>query len=263
MKSGAVALFDCLGFKGIWDREKDTPVLVDRLLNVEQKVMGLLAMPEESNNRLPTITNVRLLSDTVAISVFASEDLDPDDQLTGGRVIAEACRATAAALSTFLNGQPLLVMRGCVTYGPHLFKNNFLIGPAVDTAAELMEIAAGGFVWLHPKAAQMYRSALEERHELRSRDYPSVIDFYEVPMKGGGELRCAVVNPFVFFDSPPQRQAIIESYSNMMDNRPETWLKHQYTLDFLKIANQKCNDYEEQWSKLQQGSKSHSDSLPE
>jgi hypothetical protein len=60
-----------------------------------------------------------------------------------------------------------------------------------------------------------------------------------------------------------KRAAIAKTLEFCLGNRPETWLKHQHTLDFLKIANQKCNDYEEAMAQLRQEPKTQSDRLPE
>jgi hypothetical protein len=55
-----------------------------------------------------------------------------------------------------------LLFRGCVTYGSHLVRDSFFLGPAVDEAAEAFENAQGAFAWLTPDASDFYEEYLAE-----------------------------------------------------------------------------------------------------
>lgn len=243
MKLGAVAIFDCLGFKGIWSRENPT-ILMKKLLSTEDNLLHDLTVEEDASTLGLTVTSLKLLSDTVVISVLPKDESNSSDTFTIGAVVDEACRATAYVLSHFIGTKPLFVMRGCITYGQHLIERNFLLGPAVDASAEVMNIAEGGFVWLHPNAAEIYRKHKVKLEANYGLGYPTVIDPYEMPIKRGGKLKCPVVNPFSFFDSPTKRRDTLESYSNRKGERPETWIKHQNTLDFLLMVDEELSGYE-------------------
>ena len=160
MKEGAFALIDCLGFKGIWKRS-DPAVLVHKLQQIEQTVhervvSGVPAFEQLSYG--PVRVRVRLLSDTVAISLQyqeqGSESPEPPQQ---NILLGLVCDSVIKVLDLFIKGEPSLVLRGCVTYGAHLSEGNFIVGPAVDDAAEHLNLANGAFVWFHLSAAERYR----------------------------------------------------------------------------------------------------------
>jgi hypothetical protein len=167
MQEGAFALIDCLGFKGIW-RRTDPTLLLRKLSNIEQVVSDRV-LKQEAFKFLSFGTvrpHVRLLSDTVAISLHyeAKDDQEPEGWQKNF-LVGSICYSVIEVLSLFLQGDPPLVLRGCISYGEHLSEGNFMVGPAVDEAAEHMNIAEGAFIWLLPSAAERYR-ALKERTSL-------------------------------------------------------------------------------------------------
>jgi hypothetical protein len=163
MQEGAFVLIDCLGFKGIWKRP-DSHLLLkkfSRLGPLIQERLHHLEIIFSGTDQL-RIHN-RLLSDTVAISFQfetreSGEYSDRDRQL----LVFCACLITPLVMQCFLEEEPPLIFRGCVTYGKHFIENNFIVGPAIDEAAEYMNSAEGAFVWLHPNAAALYRQWLED-----------------------------------------------------------------------------------------------------
>ena len=97
-------------------------------------------------------TRVLFLSDTLVVGVDApqAEKLLPPDK---GRLIHAACMVAQKVAMDLLDMQPPLASRGCATFGRFDMAGNFLIGPAVDEAAELHELADGAFLWIPPQYA--------------------------------------------------------------------------------------------------------------
>jgi hypothetical protein len=165
MQEGAFVLIDCLGFKGIWKRT-DPDLLLQKFSRLGPSIQEQLGQLEilfsfGESDRL-RIHN-RLLSDTVALS-FQLEGREGDEYSNNDRqsLVFCACIITPLVMYWFLEGEPPLVLRGCITYGEHFIENNFIAGPAIDEAAEYMNSAEGAFVWLHPSAATLYRACRDE-----------------------------------------------------------------------------------------------------
>jgi len=81
-----------------------------------------------------------------------------------------------------LNGSPPLLFRGCLAAGEMKEDVDFLIGPAVDEAAERFELSDGPFLWMAPSALDIsdrFRETYLDRIE------PIVMSTYAVPMNDG------------------------------------------------------------------------------
>ncbi len=287
MQQGAFALIDCLGFRGIWKRT-DQAHLLKKLRNIMQRIHSqvMTGLPFHLLRKTFIITP-SLLSDSVAISLRYAVDINADDteeQKTKKKRVKKReksylvwllCASTVKVLDLYLEGEPSLVLRGCITYGQFehdtIKTGSFIVGPAVDDAAEFSEISQGAFVWLHPDAAALYRSAVKYQQDTIKRLYdkadnpgllegskkslcvPLMVDSYDMPLKeeGGGPLRCAVINPFAFRETKEERQAVFYAYEKAMsDNKLNVMLKRQHTQDFLKRANEArrehidwCNEF--------------------
>ncbi|HEX8073191.1 MAG TPA: hypothetical protein VF546_24810 [Pyrinomonadaceae bacterium] len=270
MQEGAFALMDCLGFRGIWKRTDQT-LLLKKLKSILQRIHPQLiaGLPFHLLRRTFIITP-SLLSDSVAISLrYADETSKQEtkkirDRREKSYLVWLLCASTIKVLDLYLNGEPSLVLRGCITYGQYEHDTtetgSFIVGPAVDDAANFSNISQGAFVWLHPDAAALYRYAVEVQQETvkilyrndnnpellegskKSLREPLLVDKYDVPLKeeGGGPLRCAVINPLAFHDSEEERQAVFRAYKKAMsgNNKLDVMLKRQHTLDFLERANE-------------------------
>ena len=178
MQEGAFALIDCLGWKGIWRREKPE-LLIKKVRNIEKFVQTqlsensalffILAPPASLTCGLLK-PHIRFLSDSVAISLKYNIPKNKKlGELEKAYLVNALCYVVNKVLYLFIQDEPALVMRGCITYGEHLCKGNFLIGPAVDEAAEGERIAEGAFVWLHPTADPSYKKFLDIRQEQISK----------------------------------------------------------------------------------------------
>lgn len=157
MKKGAFALVDCLGFKGIWKRAN--PDLVLAKLKSIEKTTSSEDFFQYVPGRLGKVSvQISLLSDTVAVSVQYGEDHSALSEEDEGYLVAVAIGLVINIISIYLNDEPALLLRGCISYGEHMADGNFIIGPAVDQAAEHMDIADGAFVWLLPSALKFYNT---------------------------------------------------------------------------------------------------------
>jgi len=177
MLEGAFALIDCLGFKGVW-RRSDPALVINKLSQIEKivhdRVTEQTALSYLSYG--PIRVNIRLLSDTVAISLQYVEQAEGHpDKKQEEYLVPLLCMAVIKVLDLFIEGEPAFVLRGCISYGPHMSEGNFIVGPAVDEAAEHMDIAEGAFTWLLPSAAIKYRNFLSRANNLFDAIPPRII----------------------------------------------------------------------------------------
>lgn len=278
MHEGAFALIDCLGFKGIWKRINDDGVLLDKLRCIVKQVQPQLiaGVPFELLRR-KWIISASLLSDSVAISLRYD---DEDDRRKGrpesktkerekSYLVWLLAASTVKILDLFLENQPNLLLRGCITYGEHEQEGNFIVGPAVDYAADNLEVAQGAFVWLHPTAAPKYERAVravvntinilresrkdEEllRGSQKALAQPIMVESYNMPLKGGGFYRCPILNPLAFHKTKEARRVVMQAYSDSMSGYEfDIILKHQYTMDFLRAAEIAREEYLKKYEKF-------------
>jgi hypothetical protein len=203
--------------------------------------------------------DVRILSDSVAISLRYTDppsNKKIKEEREQNYLVWLCCASTIKILDLYLKGEPRIVLRGCVTFGKHTNEENFIVGPAVDEAAENMEIAEGSFVYVHPTAEGRYRDCVEttkktikilsrtnknesllfgSKHALA---IPILVDSYPMPLKGSHHLTCPVLNPLAFHDTEEARQAVIRAYQEALaGNELNIRLKRQHTMEFLRVAN--------------------------
>jgi hypothetical protein len=146
MEQGAFVLVDCLGFRGIWNRI-DPRDLVAKLRLLEDAATKRI-VPAYGATKLsfgPVKFHLRLLSDTVALSV--QYEPRPDKAATEYQknlLVSMACASASELAAVFMSDDKVpLPLRGCISFGEHLCEGNFLIGPAVDEAADYMNEPEG------------------------------------------------------------------------------------------------------------------------
>jgi hypothetical protein len=238
MKEGAFALIDCLGFKGIWARSEGK--ILEKISSINQVVRD--SMPEFLKQTKVEIDlglydyGIKLLSDSVAINVHKKLDANiiEHSELV---VIAGLVKAVA---HLYLSGEPHLVLRGCVAYGRYAINENFIVGPAVDAAAEYMDSAEGAFVWYLPPASRMLEEYcdLENRPSIIKSVFASYFPIYEVPIKGKHFICTRVISP-LYMENANKTEAVIKEYNEAMQaNKMDVWLKRQYTLSFLNYCKE-------------------------
>lgn len=159
MEKGAFALIDCLGFKGIW-KKYDPHKVVQKLKKIEGLVKSDL-FPLRFKF-IKTIfdgkhkVNISLLSDTIVISVLLDNEKGINEERHYNYLITAISLIIVDIIESFLLEEPYLSLRGCVSFGEHLCDGNFIIGEAVDEAAEQLNVAEGAFIWLLPNAKRAY-----------------------------------------------------------------------------------------------------------
>ena len=115
------------------------------------------------------------LSDTIAIGIWDCRDADMALGLMGELV--------DVAIQSALRTEPFVNLRGVVTYGAFRIEGNFIVGPAVDEAAELEKAAEAALVWLAPSALTV---CVDDNNPYLAR--------IAVPMKGGQRFNTYVVH---------------------------------------------------------------------
>lgn len=254
MDRGAVAIIDALGFKGIWgDPKKPSMAVLETLKSVGRaanadaiqasKYIEKKALPGEVARviKAPFIKIVQL-SDTIvvaagrrprkrqpwrrhrekmqALGLTMSELEDAVDAWL--RYVV--CRCVANVLKTAALCHPSLVYRGVVSVGSFAIDETFILGPAVDEAAELMDLADGPFVWLSPSAGRLKHVIREAKDDM----WDEMTVRYPVPLKGGRVLPSSVLNPFCLC-SPEERQlAKRNSLKSMTSSRIDVAVKRHH-----------------------------------
>jgi hypothetical protein len=259
MNEGAFALIDCLGFKGVWKKyENELGSLMKQLSaiskNAEKSVLDHIYPSGVEPKDIQYDIKVRVLSDTVAISYSSISGVHvPKYQLVS------MTNAIKHIMDSFIKELPHLPFRGCITYGMHIVEENFLVGPAVNEAAEFHEKAQGSFVWLLPSASTVVDDFFESM-SIQSGGYIDVMrkklnlicPKYSVPMKDGQHLTTRVVSP-IYQKQDAEIEELIELYSNAMKGgNIDVWIKREQTLKFLahcKSLHRSAIEADEAWKR--------------
>lgn len=175
---GAVVVLDALGFKRIWAREDPSSVL-QRMKALRRKALRL-----QGHDRAGVLLNdnglrhrVRCMSDTIVVTVIVKGPQAPRRGLY--RAMLSASLIAGNIMVEAAEGTPALLFRGCLAAGEIKEEVDFLIGPAIDEAAERCEQADGPFFWLAPSAlevTQSYADTFPDRIE------PTIMVPYSVPL---------------------------------------------------------------------------------
>lgn len=210
MSFGAVAMFDALGFKGIWEdvrnkgqwKAEDVIQKMSNVQNVAAEVRRTLIEQWPVERKLGSL-NIRVvfLSDTVIIFTSVQDgewapfidvpDLDSEqnEQL---RTLNDAqwylanfaCLKLCVIVAARIIGaaaleRPEFNYRGAITIGDFLVSHDssFFVGPAVDRCAEAYERAQGAFVLMTAEANEFRGKALESKDLIESFTRKSEVAF--------------------------------------------------------------------------------------
>src|SRR5215510_8451920 len=173
LQTGVFALLDCLGFRGKWNQGEEQ--LLSKLQTISETLDQALKDPDQPwmdgqtlmsalirneiqlTHRSEIGHSLRLLSDTVAIGLQPPEDWEVEDQVQMNQLLVYTmCRYVVHIGMLYLEMSPPLLLRGCIALGKFCVTHNFLVGPAVDEAAESYDVAQGAFVRLLPAAARAF-----------------------------------------------------------------------------------------------------------
>jgi len=257
MKVGAIALIDYLGFKGIWN-EVPPNELIKSLRNLElflkdpssSTIRGFHFSREvyPHNSKI----NIRFLSDCLCIT--ATSRLKIAETPLACKLDALVAVIVAVSQASALSSQlpKPLSFRGCISSGELHVSGNFIIGPAVDEAASMMDKANGAFCWLTPKSKEFLDFCEQSPDELLKENFSGInnpfrIDMmnqvsdyfllrnYPVPLKNSAVVVSHVVSPLSMdgwgFGAELVRNKILESFQS---DSPKVKTKLNYTRNFLE-----------------------------
>lgn len=241
-KFSAVALIDVLGFKGI-ERRHDDPTTVTAALGTARQAIanltGWMTTDDVSHfNSLggrPTVTS-SWFSDTICVVAQLPTpgplqlERDENDPKIQAILVEVLVRCVAMMIrEAAATSKPPLVFRGVITAGNLIFDPpSIYIGPAINEASELYEIATGAFVWLTPAAARLPYYDVEPLGQ-------DGLVWHTVPTKVGS-IRTRVVNPFIATLANSSAGLEIERgfMEAMKGDRFDITLKRQHTRRFLR-----------------------------
>ena len=274
MRRGALSMFDALGFKGIWTREevRDEPErVITKLKDLQShahKTRDLIRkeLPEiEKQAGLRIEVETIFLSDTVVIGAWA--DLAPGADVTTEQrdfaAVVAVSRLTSSVLAHGALKPAPFAYRGSITFGDFALDERFIVGPAVDAAAEAMDSAEAALVWLAPSAQRVVHAAIvgpavdeaASLMELAEGAFvwlaPSAIDAenrdhagigslrHTIPLKGGARYRSSVVLPWadalLFHEKVRVARAILKTFKTKTPDLSIS-IKRQRTAWFLNRA---------------------------
>lgn len=196
MQPGVIGVLDALGFKGIWaahDPQAVVATLRETMSLGERVIESHLGIQRRAEDRfghsaedLRGDHRIIFLSDTIVIAYTPSEPLTKAMHYGVRMVVAAAAQiACAAAMS-----DPPLVYRGCITDGNLLIDEPFLIGEAVDKAADGEKKADGAFIYLDRQSRELF-----DLVPVSEGGASGVVRNCRVPLRDGRSLKSHVVNP--------------------------------------------------------------------
>ena len=238
MKRGAFALIDALGFKGIWKKVHEEELL-GKLRKMSTEMVDFTGhmneMPDPVGSPgLNGDIHVTFLSDSIAMAAEVGTRSPHTNMTPEGRAIAMLVLQLSDLLRTAALTDPPLVYRGVVTFGDFTIEDRFILGPAVDAAAQYEREAEGGFVWLDPTAKRILEN---DPHEREDPAFPESADLYltQVPLKQGRSFETYAVLPFKA-GSATKRLVIDRVLSTFDDPSLEVVLKRENTRRFLEAG---------------------------
>jgi hypothetical protein len=250
MYRGAFALIDALGIRGnrhpnlipkfVMLRESFEEYLASQLGG--RSAAGKARKNSQTSHRvfagtghprnLLKAVSFGFLSDTVFLGVVhkSSAELQSgaSEEMLDAFAVNAAARFIANAIRLAARGEPAWAYRGAIAVGDFETEpsSSFFVGPAVDEAAECMNAAQGGFVWVTPRARSIVVAA-------NAGTGGSPLTQWRVPLKGRGELDTFVVSPFEAQNAADRRQTLSDILATF--NRPtlDVAIKKQNTERFL------------------------------
>lgn len=236
---GAVAILDALGFKGIWERE-DPRAILDLLKSLKRHGLELQGsdysgcLVDEPGFR----HRVRFMSDTIVITVVIKERKSPIRPLY--KALYSATMIAGDIMVSALHNLPPLLFRGCVAAGNIIEDSDFLIGPAVDEAAESFEKADGPFLWLTTSALDISHQYADTFHD---RLEPIIMIPYRVPMNDGKRFNTHAFTYFSIGDDEERRtwtrSSILQAFRT--SSKPSVVNKKRNTAAFLNKVDAYAN----------------------
>ena len=232
-KVGAVVMMDALGYKGIWKHHGREEVL-ERMHLIERCVRKLVDIPSARVARgLGFDPFITFLSDTI---VMAFSDPNRPEAVVSLAIAAAGYALHAGATDTQEDRSwgASLTYRGAISFGQFHVEDRYVLGPAIDEAAEAMNRPEGAFVYLTESARDRFRQFAPRPVAAR----------WPVPLKARGgveEFDTWVASPFAHDAGGPEtnwevaevllrtfdRDASVESVRRKRANT-EAFLRHAH-----------------------------------
>lgn len=150
--------------------------------------------------------------------------------------------STATAIRVAVDdGDPPLVYRGTVSVGRFAIEDQFVVGPAVDEAAQAEKLAQGALVWCCPSALDCISKA-QAAPLLFAGNFENLplVQNYPVHLKGGDTIVSHVINPL----SGNHERFIQRTLDGFDSLRIDVRVKKQNTETFLRRAEAEAREYE-------------------
>lgn len=136
MRRGSIALIDALGFKGLWQRYSPNSI-IHKLNGMRNSVLRF-AQHGDKHVQHGRTHIIRFLSDSVVIGCHSGNGTEYSQQELDIDTAGSVAILTNRLIRSSLHDEPFLLYRGCITTGEYVLDGNFLVGEAVDEAAEAM-----------------------------------------------------------------------------------------------------------------------------
>jgi hypothetical protein len=221
MFSGAVAIIDALGFRGIWERHLPDDVL-GAMKALKAKLENRIAAQFTSQPWMQC--EIAFLSDTIALSMA----LDPSTKNRMAMSVLYLSDVISWVLEETLRSTIPLAYRGAIALGDYDISPHFLIGKAIDEAAGVHDLADGAFIWLTPQARDEVASWLKDQ------PHNTHMVKFDVPLKGGNLFHTYTVSPFEQAHNQEDADGLALSLlSSMKGSRMDIAIKRQNTARHL------------------------------
>lgn len=125
------------------------------------------------------------MSDTIAVSM-ALDESTPNRLAMSVVYLGDVI---SWVLDRVLRSTVPLAYRGAIAVGDYEVSPHFLIGPAIDEAADVYGLAQGAFIWLMPAARDPVARWLEPQ------PHNTHLVKFDVPLKGGDAFNTYTVSP--------------------------------------------------------------------
>lgn len=225
-------MLDALGFKGIWRREGvSSGSVLSKLKSIEKAGGNFIdEIKKRVGGEMKSRIEVMCLSDTIAVGVWPPNSCD--DVVAGPDVLFIAAGLASLIMREAVLGDfPHFAYRGAIAVGDFEFDNRFLVGPAIDEAAELMELAEASVVWLAPSARVIAECSL---NGYCGQGDGALLVPVRVPVKGGCEADVIAVSPLWVNES---NDLVFERILATFDRRRfEVEIKFQNTERILRLC---------------------------
>lgn len=236
---GAVALVDCLGFKGIWSRA-DPGALLAQMKSLRKEALEYRGAGNVLIGTHRYLQNeIRFMSDTVIVTCRISNKWKSAQ--APYESIFRVSQVTSLLIQSALCSGIPLGYRGCITFGNFLVESQFLLGPAIDEAASLEREAEGAFVWLAPSALRQFNNRQDE-FMIRQLE-PGEMLPWNVPMKNGRTYETLALNLGLTHSQDSRWDQIISGLETSFNPNArslslEVEMKRQNTMRYISYLQQ-------------------------